>query len=117
MLKRIELSHLGAVRAHVFRAAALVLAVAATLLADQPESSAPPEPPVTVADREHWAFRPVVRPEPPAMTSAEWCRTTIDRFILAKIEAAALVPQPPADRATLIRRVAFDLTGLPPTPA
>ncbi len=74
------------------------------------------EVPVTAADRQHWAFRPLVRPSVPQVVNVTWPRSSIDRFILARIEAAGLSPQPAADRVTLIRRLAFDLTGLPPTP-
>jgi len=64
----------------------------------------------------HWAFAtPARRPAPP-VRRADWPRTEIDRFVLAKIEAAGLAPAPEADRATLIRRLHADLTGLPPTP-
>jgi hypothetical protein len=58
-----------------------------------------------------------VRPEVPALTDAGWCRNPIDRFVLAKLEAAKLSPSLAADKVTLIRRVTYDLTGLPPTPA
>src|SRR5260221_547058 len=97
--------------------AALVL-LAAAAHADEPAGApSPVEPPLTAADREHWAFRPLVRAEAPAVKNDNWCRSPIDRFILAKIEAAGLAPLPHADRRSLIRRVTFDLTGLPPTPA
>jgi hypothetical protein len=66
--------------------------------------------------RRHWAFQPLTRPAPPAVRDAAWCRTTADRFVKAKLEAAGLTPSPEADRRTLIRRVTFDLLGLPPTP-
>ncbi len=66
---------------------------------------------------EHWAFRPLRRPPVPAVRHPEQVRTPIDRFILAALEAKALALSPEADRATLVRRVSFDLTGLPPTPA
>jgi len=65
----------------------------------------------------HWAF---VRPERaplPAVQNASWVRNPIDRFVLAKLDAMGLKPAPEADRRTLARRVALDLTGLPPTPA
>jgi hypothetical protein len=61
----------------------------------------------------HWAFRPVVRPAVPEVRGT--ARTAVDRFILTGLESKGLSLSPEADRATLIRRVAFDLTGLPPT--
>jgi len=64
----------------------------------------------------HWAYVPPVRPAVPAVRNAAWPRNDIDRFILARLEAEGLAPQPEADRATLIRRLALDLTGLPPSP-
>ncbi len=66
--------------------------------------------------RKHWAFQPLTNPPPPAVKNSSWPRNDIDRFILAKLEAAELQPSPEADRATLIRRVTLDLTGLLPTP-
>lgn len=63
----------------------------------------------------HWAFQAPVRPEFPAVRDTAWGRNEIDRFILARLEKEELTPQPEADRATLIRRVSLDLTGLPPT--
>ena len=71
---------------------------------------------VTEADRQYWAFRPLQRPTPPTPKDLAWCRTPIDRFILAKLEEKGLAPSAPAERRTLIRRAAFDLVGLPPTP-
>jgi cytochrome c553 len=64
----------------------------------------------------HWSFQPITRPELPAVRDIDWVRTPIDRFILAKLEAAGMKPAPPADPRTLIRRISFALTGLPPTP-
>ncbi len=72
---------------------------------------------ITATDRAHWAFRPVKRPESPAVQNAAWARTPLDRFILAGIETNQLSPAAPASRETLIRRVTLDLIGLPPTPA
>ena len=66
---------------------------------------------------EHWAFRAPVKLRPPEVRNPAWVQSPIDRFILAKLEAQALTPAPAADRRTLIRRVALDVTGLPPTPA
>ena len=50
------------------------------------------------------------------MKNAAWCRTPLDRFVLAKMEAAGVAPNPPASKRQLIRRLYFDLIGLPPTP-
>ena len=71
---------------------------------------------VTAADRNHWAFRPVAAPPPPAVRDPAWPLTDLDRFVLARLEAAGIKPAPVGDRRTLIRRLTFDLTGLPPTP-
>jgi hypothetical protein len=65
----------------------------------------------------HWAFMRVERPEVPAVRDAAWCRGPIDRFVLATLARAELSPNPEADRETLARRLALDLTGLPPLPA
>ncbi len=65
----------------------------------------------------HWAFQPVLDREPPEVRDAAWVRTAIDRFILAKLEAAGLAPAPRADALALLRRAKFDLHGLPPTEA
>jgi len=66
--------------------------------------------------RRHWAFMPVQEAVPPPVSNRDWTRNALDQFILAKLEDKGLRPNPPAERRTLIRRVAFDLTGLPPTP-
>lgn len=68
------------------------------------------------AFQDHWAFLAPVRPTPPNVDDEEWPRGAVDRFVLAKLEAEGLAPSPQADRATLIRRLHADLTGLPPTP-
>ncbi len=67
--------------------------------------------------KEWWAWQPVVAPTPPMPTGAAWCRGDIDRFVLARLQEEHLQPAPAADRRTLIRRLSFDLTGLPPAPA
>lgn len=66
--------------------------------------------------RKHWSFQKPVKAAPPAVKTEDWVRTDIDRFVLAGLEKAGLLPVGDADRATLIRRIAYDLTGLPPTP-
>jgi len=65
----------------------------------------------------HWAWQPLTDPAPPAVVDAAWPLGDIDRFILAKLEAKNLRPVSDADRVTLIRRITYDLTGLPPAPA
>lgn len=72
---------------------------------------------VTAKDREFWAFRPVTAPPVPKVRDPRWAKTDIDRFVLAGLEAKNLTPVAAADKRTLIRRVFFDLIGLPPTPA
>ncbi|HEX8913220.1 MAG TPA: DUF1553 domain-containing protein [Humisphaera sp.] len=66
--------------------------------------------------REHWAYQPLKVVEPPAAKDAAWNGGAIDRFVLVKLAEKGLAPSTEADRATLIRRLYFDLTGLPPTP-
>jgi mono/diheme cytochrome c family protein len=64
----------------------------------------------------HWAFQPLRQPGVPTVRDPAWVANPIDAFILAKLEAAGLGPNPPAARHELIRRVVYDLTGLPPSP-
>ena len=64
----------------------------------------------------HWAYVPPKRPLVPVVKDSAWPKNEIDRFILAKLEAEGLTPQPEADRATLARRLTLDLTGLPMAP-
>ncbi len=66
--------------------------------------------------KDHWAFRAVVNPSLPVVKDTAWPRGAIDRFVLDRLEARGLKPVEPADKRALIRRAAFDLTGLPPTP-
>ena len=70
-----------------------------------------------VVAQQNWPFTPVGNPKVPAVSDASWCRNPIDRFILAKLESARLGPSVPATQEILLRRVYFDLIGLPPTPA
>ena len=64
----------------------------------------------------HWAFAPIRDSQLPEVKGNDWCRSPIDRFVLARLEAAAVKPSPEADRYTLIRRLSLDLVGLLPTP-
>jgi hypothetical protein len=66
--------------------------------------------------RKFWSYRPVGDPPVPEVGDRSWPESPIDRFILAKLEEKGLKPAPDADKRTLLRRVTFDLTGLPPTP-
>ncbi|RPI77520.1 MAG: DUF1549 domain-containing protein, partial [Planctomycetaceae bacterium] len=67
-------------------------------------------------DPNHWAFQPRHTPAIPEVRDTVWSRNAVDRFILSRLELAGLAPAPEADRLSLLRRVTFDLTGLPPTP-
>jgi len=64
---------------------------------------------------EHWAFQPISTPEPPSLDDTSWCKSPIDYFVLSELVANGLQPSPSADPRTLIRRIRFDLVGLPPS--
>lgn len=66
--------------------------------------------------RRFWSFQPVDRPNIPEVAAHEWVASPIDAFVLARLERNGWTPAPPADKRTLIRRLTFNLTGLPPTP-
>ncbi|MBK8177603.1 MAG: DUF1549 domain-containing protein [Planctomycetes bacterium] len=78
-----------------------------------PGTSAPKPPPDPLS---HWAFRPLDRPGLPQVRDSAWCANEIDRFVLARLEGMGFPTPERADRRTLLRRLTFDLTGLPPTP-
>jgi Protein of unknown function (DUF1553)/Protein of unknown function (DUF1549)/Planctomycete cytochrome C len=80
--------------------------------AEDPSSAGP----ATQQARDHWAFRPVRKVPPPRVADAAWPKDPIDAFILAKLEARGWRPAPPAERAEWLRRVTFDVSGLPPSP-
>jgi hypothetical protein len=92
-------------------ALALLAAALTTPTASADEAALPP------AQREHWAWKRPDRPAVPAVQDRAWVRNPVDAFVLARLEAAGLRPAEPAPREQLLRRVALDLTGLPPTPA
>src|SRR5262252_10566183 len=89
-----------------------------------PEETAKTSPPPAQApkftlrpqQRNFWSLQPIRKPAAPQVRDANWVKTPIDRFILAKLEEKNLKPAKPADKRTLIRRASYDLTGLPPTP-
>ncbi len=69
------------------------------------------------SDKNHWAFQRVSSPPPPGLENDNWIRTPVDAFVKTRLKEQGLTPSPPADRRTLIRRVHYTLTGLPPSPA
>lgn len=73
------------------------------------------EPPITDRERSHWAFQPLVEPALPPVTRSDQVRNPIDHFILRRLEDRGLSLMPEAERRVLIRRLSFDLRGLPPT--
>jgi hypothetical protein len=83
----------------------------APVLSEKPKSSGPHW---SQKQLEHWAFQPIRDPAPPVVNNRAWVQTPIDAFILARLEAEGLEPAPPADKVTLLRRVKYDLLGLPP---
>jgi len=66
--------------------------------------------------KNHWAFQPVQKPALPTVQNTGWIKNPVDRFVLAKLEANGMTPNVAADKPTLIRRIYFDLIGLPPHP-
>ncbi|MBX9677571.1 MAG: DUF1553 domain-containing protein [Gemmataceae bacterium] len=72
---------------------------------------------ITPKDREFWSFVPVKRPAVPQVRQSEWAKNPIDAFVLSKLEAKGLKPNPPASKQELVRRAYYNVTGLPPTPA
>jgi hypothetical protein len=92
---------------------AMILGLGALATADDAKL---PDKPITAEERDHWAFRPPQRVQPPAAEGRGWIRNPIDAFILAGLEANGLAPAPEANRPALLRRLSFDFTGLPPSP-
>ncbi|NND97780.1 MAG: DUF1553 domain-containing protein [Pirellulaceae bacterium] len=86
-------------------------------VADDPAASTKDNAPTIQAGKQFWSFQPIQDPPLPPVHRSDWPVTSIDHFILARMEQAGLHPARPADRPTLIRRVYYDLIGLPPTPA
>ena len=96
-----------------------LLVIASPSLAGEPKPAGDVAPAESFrADqREHWAYQPPVRTEPPEVKDGAWVRNPIDRFIRSMQEEMGFRPSPEAGKVALIRRVTFDLTGLPPSPA
>ncbi len=74
------------------------------------------DPLLTKNTADHWAFKPMANPPVPKVKKTDWVKSPVDAFVLAKLEQKGLSPATAADKRTLLRRVTFDLTGLPPTP-
>jgi hypothetical protein len=91
------------------------IAAGAPTLRPEPEDLGQ-EPLITPEERAHWAYQPIKPVGPPNVVAADRVATPIDRFLLARLQQQRLTYSSPADKATLIRRAALDLTGLPPTP-
>ncbi|MEA3208116.1 MAG: hypothetical protein QOE70_1173 [Chthoniobacter sp.] len=85
---------------------------------DPREVAAPPPPNAVNLDaaRKFWSFQPVQNPPVPAVKDGSWVRNEVDRFLLARLEEHGLKPNPDLEKRVLLRRVTYDLTGLPPTP-
>jgi mono/diheme cytochrome c family protein len=80
-----------------------------------PESADEIDPQIAKS-AEHWSFKPLIRPAVPSPSNPRWANSPIDAFILARLDQEKLHPTPPATKEALLRRVTFDLTGLPPSP-
>ena len=105
--------------ARTHRSRFLLMRIALLLLAALPvphRTVAAEDAQIAATRASHWAFRPVIRPPMPRVRDRDWARTPLDRFILARLEQQRLTPSPPADKGTLLRRLSFDLLGLPPEP-
>lgn len=97
----------------VFKTALLSLSLLVGLCGQSPAQDQIKETPITEADRNHWAFKPISRPSVPVVAFP--ISNPIDAFILERLAEKGLNLAPPADRRTLLRRLSFDLIGLPPT--
>ncbi len=122
----------GAARAVACAALAATVAGAAAAMADDAahDAGVPHDAPAAAATHDAallerralaardswWSWKPLAAPAPPAVREEPWVRTPIDRFVLARLEAAGVRHAPEASREALVRRATFDLTGLPPTP-
>ncbi len=86
-------------------------------LTEPPETTSTDVPQTfDLAERaKHWSFQPLHCPDLPSVINSEWCRTPIDRFLLAKLEEQGIAPASEADRSTWLRRISLDVIGLPPT--
>ncbi len=98
--KRLTASEVGLIRAWIDQGAKFPVTATSKTMSAKPK---------------HWAFEPITKPATPAVANSAWVRSPIDAFVLAKLESKKIQPSKEADRRTLLRRLSFDLTGLPPT--
>jgi hypothetical protein len=101
--------HLGGAMRHVYLILGLCLASVVVYSAEESHV-------FTEAQKTFWSLQPVSKPPTPVVSTKQWVKNPIDAFVLAKLEEKKLQPNKPADKATLLRRVTIDLTGLVPTP-
>jgi len=95
---------------------ATLVAVGVVSLLAGPATESKPSKSFTEPQKRWWAFQPVRQTQQPAVKNRAWVSNEIDAFVLAKLEEKGLKPNPPADKATLLRRASLDLIGMPPTP-
>ena len=100
---RLSVDQVGVLRAWIDQGAKWPAGSAPVAAAERPKSN-------------HWAFQPIRNPGVPTVTNTAWAKNDIDRFVLARLEKDNISVSPEADRITLLRRLSFDLIGLPPTP-
>ncbi len=124
LTERASVMDAGAIVPHDASASSLIERVTS----DDPEFRMPPDGGLTSSEVQvlrawidagavwptHWSYRKLTKPNLPTGTAADWCENPIDRFVVARLAQVPLSPSPPADRRTLLRRVYYDLIGLPP---
>jgi hypothetical protein len=98
------------------RATGIVTSILMIALLGQSHAAKAPSQSDRAAETTHWSFRPTKRPPVPDVRNRDWLHNPVDTFVLAELEKKSIKPAPDADRRTLLRRVFFDLIGLPPTP-
>src|SRR6266852_6108963 len=103
------------------QACAVLIVLLSALAAGQPappveRSPSPHAAPAPVNLNQHWSLRPLSKPPLPEVKNKAWAATPVDRFVLARLEEKQIQPNAPADKRTLLRRLCFDLIGLPPSP-
>jgi hypothetical protein len=99
----------------IVRRLGIALALTGILELAKSEAGGQPVASSSAPETAHWSLQPLHKTEPPKTENRQWPRTALDQFVLAQLEARRMRPNPPADRRTLLRRINFDLIGLPPT--